>query len=78
MTTPPWCRENVMVYYYYYYYNGENRAKVIVHYVGDVIVGCENCFQSFELFYVVVPYYSSLIDIRVKAFGIVYTNSCNA
>ena len=21
MTTPPWCREKVMVYYYYYYYN---------------------------------------------------------
>ena len=20
MTTPPWCREKVMVYYYYYYY----------------------------------------------------------
>ena len=59
-------------------FNGEHRAKVIVHYVGHVIVGCDNnSFQSFEWIYD-VPYYSSLVDIRVTAFVIVFTNSCNA
>ena len=51
-------------------FNGEHRAKVIVHYVGHVIVGCaNNSFQSFEWPYVVL-YYSSLVDIRVKALGL--------
>ena len=58
-------------------FNGEHRAKVIVHCVGHVIVGYDNnSFLGFELPYV-VPYYSSLVDIRVKAFGIVFINSCN-
>ena len=57
-------------------FNGEHRAKV--HYVGHVIVGCDNnSIQNFEWLFV-VPYYSSLVDIRVKAFEIVFTNSCNA
>ena len=35
--------------------------------VGDVIVGCDNnSIQSFEWHYV-VPYYSSLVSIRVEA-----------
>ena len=41
-------------------FNGEHRAKVIVHYVGHVIVGCDNnSFQSFELPYD-VPYYCAV------------------
>ena len=55
--------------------NGEHRAKVIVHCVDYVIVGCDNnSIQSFEWHYV-VPYYSSLVDIRVDAIGIVFANS---
>ena len=58
--------------------NGEHWAKVIIHCVRQVILGCENIsIQSFEWPYV-VSYYSSFVDIRVEAFGIVFTNSCNA
>ena len=58
-------------------FNGEHRAKVIVHCVGHVIVSCfNNSIQSFE-WSCVVPFYYSLVDIRVKAFGIVFTNYCN-
>ena len=59
-------------------FDGEHWAKVIIHCVGHAIVVCgNNSIQSFEWPYV-GPYYSSFIDIRVGAFGIVFTNSCNA
>ena len=49
------------------FFNGEHRAKVIVHCVGHVIVRCDNnSIKSFEWRYV-VPYYSSLVDVRVEA-----------
>ena len=58
-------------------FNGEHRAKIIVHYVGHVIVGCDNnSIQSFEWPYV-VSYYSFFVDIRVETFEIWFTNSCN-
>ena len=31
MTTPPWCREKVMVYYYYYYY--EDHLQLSIGYI---------------------------------------------
>ena len=71
------------MYQGYYYLHialtvgGEHRAKVIVHCIGHVIVGGDNSsIESFEWPYV-VPFNSSLIYIRVEAFGIVFTNFCN-
>ena len=59
-------------------FNGEHWAKVIIHCVCQVIVGCDNnAIQSFE-WPSVFPYNSYLVDIRIESFGIVFTNSCNA
>ena len=33
MTTPPWCREKVMVYYYYYYINDLPNASSLFKFI---------------------------------------------
>ena len=48
MTTPPWCREKVMVYYYYYY------NFVILSFLINYEISCvpiHTHFHNFEFFF---------------------------
>ena len=46
MTTPPWCREKVMVYYYYYYYYLLLGGVLIIH---EGIVGQHECQEEMKV-----------------------------
>ena len=37
MTTPPWCREKVMVYYYYYYYPKYQEEQFLYEFFEDKV-----------------------------------------